>query len=427
MEYIKLFWEDAPEGEPPVILYEVDTEKKRLGRRSIDIFTDGRIRNIPELYDGAVEITPIPTVEEMNGGIWGEGFHACLMGQAEFEAVWESKDNAERIERGLDMNEKLFRPQFNKMDITEKQALMERLAAQYHMNLLRVETFSRWGQSCTTGLFEKNGREFVFVPGDTVTIGWDGFAEGLDEDNQAELDYIFGEMDYTGTAEDFIREDMMPPHAVTVGPMLVGRKPEEIGWEPVPLTDPRLRPEWLAALRDYAEQRDGEGLELVGRVRFRREGDGWQASLCHVVEYPKFVLDLLWEQGAVLPTAEEWAYLCGGGCRTLFPWGDGLDYSMRLYWFEDMEDTEDEERPYDLEEPNFFGLSIAYDPYIRELVEAPRLTTCGGDGGRSICGGLGPLLGYLPCSPHRRPETQEDNKIHNNYDFYRPVIRVDLD
>ena len=29
-EYIKLFWEDAPEGEPSVILYEVDTENERL-------------------------------------------------------------------------------------------------------------------------------------------------------------------------------------------------------------------------------------------------------------------------------------------------------------------------------------------------------------------------------------------------------------
>ena len=66
----------------------------------------------------------------------------------------------------------------------------------------------------------------------------------------------------------------------------------------------------------------------------------------------------------------EWAYLCGGGCRTLFPWGDGLDYSMRLRWFEDMD--EDENRPYDMEEPNFFGLSIAYDPYMREVVQADR-------------------------------------------------------
>ena len=37
---------------------------------------------------------------------------------------------------------------------------------------------------------------------------------------------------------------------------------------------------------------------------------------------------------------------------------------MRLHWFENMD--EDENRPYDMEEPNFFGLSIAYDPYMRE-------------------------------------------------------------
>ena len=61
IEYIKLFWEDAPEGEPSVILYEVDTENERLALRSIDISADGRTRNIPDLYDGAIEITPIPT------------------------------------------------------------------------------------------------------------------------------------------------------------------------------------------------------------------------------------------------------------------------------------------------------------------------------------------------------------------------------
>ena len=47
IEYIKLFWEGAPEGEPSVILYEVDTENERLALRSIDIFADGRTRNIP--------------------------------------------------------------------------------------------------------------------------------------------------------------------------------------------------------------------------------------------------------------------------------------------------------------------------------------------------------------------------------------------
>ena len=55
IEYIKLFWEDAPEGEPSVILYEVDTGNERLALRSIDIFMD-----------------------------------ACVIEKAEFEAIWES-------------------------------------------------------------------------------------------------------------------------------------------------------------------------------------------------------------------------------------------------------------------------------------------------------------------------------------------------
>ena len=38
IEYIKLFWESAPEGEPPVILYEVDTENERLVRGVIREF-----------------------------------------------------------------------------------------------------------------------------------------------------------------------------------------------------------------------------------------------------------------------------------------------------------------------------------------------------------------------------------------------------
>ena len=91
IEYIKLFWEDAVEGEPPVILYEVDTENERLALRSIDVFADGHTCNISNLYDGAIEITPIPTVEELNAHVWGEDFHACLMEKTEFEAVWESR------------------------------------------------------------------------------------------------------------------------------------------------------------------------------------------------------------------------------------------------------------------------------------------------------------------------------------------------
>ena len=330
-------------------------------------------------------------------------------------------EHAKRIEGELTMNEKLSRPQFNQMDTTEKQTLMESLAARYDMTFLGLHTFDRWGQSCTTGIFKKDGREFVFVPGDTVTLGWEQFAEGLNQESREELEYLFREWEMERDPEEMIRESMAPARQVAIGPMLVGRELEEINWEPVKLEDPRLRSEWLEDFRQFALT-DRDSLTLAGRARFERDSDSWQVSLYHEVDYLDFQ-NRLQKQGFSLLTADEWAYLCGGGCRTLFPWGDGLDYSMRLRWFEDMD--EDENRPYDMEEPNFFGLSIAYDPYMREVVQADRLTTCGGDGGCNICGGLGPFLGFLPCSPHCKPEVQEDNELNGDYGFYRPIIRVE--
>ena len=330
-------------------------------------------------------------------------------------------EHAKRIEGGLAMNEKLSRPQFNQMDTTEKQTLMESLAARYDMTFLGLHTFDRWGQSCTTGIFKKDGREFVFVPGDTVTLGWEQFAEGLNQESREELEYLFREWEMEQDPTELIGESMAPVRQVAIGPMLAGRELEEINWEPVKLEDPRLRSEWLEDFRQFALT-DRDSLTLAGRARFERDGDSWQVSLYHEVDYLDFQ-NRLQKQGFSLPTTDEWAYLCGGGCRTLFPWGDGLDYSMRLHWFEDMD--EDENRPYDMEEPNFFGLSIAYDPYMREVVQADRLTTCGGDGGCNICGGLGPFLGFLPCSPHCKPEVQEDNELNGDYDFYRPIIRLE--
>ena len=108
------------------------------------------------------------------------------------------------------MNERLFRTQFNQMETTEKQALMESLAARYDMTFLGLHTFDRWGQSSTTGIFEKDGREFVFVPGDTVTLGWEQFAVGLNQESRDELEYLFREWELERDPEEMIRESMAP-------------------------------------------------------------------------------------------------------------------------------------------------------------------------------------------------------------------------
>ena len=98
---------------------------------------------------------------------------------------------------------------------------MESLAARYTMTFLGLHTFDHWGQSCTTGIFKKDGREFVFVPGDTVTLGWEQFAEGLNQERREELDYLFQEWEMEPqNPEEMIRESMAPvrqgghwPHA----------------------------------------------------------------------------------------------------------------------------------------------------------------------------------------------------------------------
>ena len=41
------------------------------------------------------------------------------------------------------MNKNLFRPQFNRMETSEKMALMESLAARYNMTFLGLQTFDR--------------------------------------------------------------------------------------------------------------------------------------------------------------------------------------------------------------------------------------------------------------------------------------------
>lgn len=322
------------------------------------------------------------------------------------------------------MNEKLFRPQFNQIKTDEKITLMKILATRYDMIFCGLYTFERWGQSCITGIFKKDSREFVFVPGDTVILGWEKFAIGLNQDSQKELDYMIEECGLKLDFVEMIQESMVPVRKITIGPMLVGRKLEEICWEPIKMDDPRLttHPDWLKKFRDF-EWGDIDSLTLHQTARIERTEKGFRIWIYNKMDYES-LMNQMEKQGLSLPTINEWAYLCGGGCRTLFPWGDGMDYSMHLHHFES---PEDENKPFDMEEPNFFGLSIAYDPYMREIVKSNVYTTCGGDGGRSICGGLGIFLGFLPCSPHCKPEVHDNKEINGDYDFYRPIIRVKMD
>ena len=145
------------------------------------------------------------------------------------------------------MNERFLRSRFSQLKISEKLTLMEELSVRYGILFKGLYAFSRWGQGIITGVFEKDGREFVFVPGGAVTLGWDGFAVGMNRQTKAEFQGAFEEFGYKGTVEEFLRLSMTPVRQAKIGPMLVSYRLEEIGWEPITMEDPRLkaRPDWL--------------------------------------------------------------------------------------------------------------------------------------------------------------------------------------
>ena len=79
-----------------------------------------------------------------------------------------------------------------------------------------------------------------------------------------------------------------------------------------------------------------------------------------------------------------------------------------------------------MEQPNSFGLSIAYDPYMREVVQADKLTTLR----RRLAGAVsaadwGRSCGFCPVPRTCKPEVQEDNDLNGDYDFTGPSSRVD--
>lgn len=90
MEYIKVFMKYESMDMPVVYFYEVNVDDERLARRAIEVFENRRLSKMADLYRDVMEVLPIPTADELNAGIWGEGFYAFVISKEEFEMVWES-------------------------------------------------------------------------------------------------------------------------------------------------------------------------------------------------------------------------------------------------------------------------------------------------------------------------------------------------
>ncbi|GHU17468.1 hypothetical protein FACS189475_01340 [Betaproteobacteria bacterium] len=321
----------------------------------------------------------------------------------------------------------LTRSIFTALSEDERKALLLRLTDKLEgFTFSRFEHFERYGQASDSAVYlYRDGSEFVFVPGDTVMLGWNGFVMGMDEETREDISGSLAGYDIEDV-EGFLREQTSPVRQALVQPLLVEREVREIGWYDVPPDDPVITGNAVFAkyLKEYMAEKPRGSFELHNSLKLSGENGRIKAQLYAAVGYAEFV-ERIAAEGFRLPTADEWEYLCGGGARTLWPWGDSFDYHLEVPYF-NWENTSSGS----IAAPNHFGLSIGFNPYKQEVVMDSPVILKGGDGGQFMCGGAGPALSFLPLATAYKgydPATGELDYLDDvggDYTFYRRVLRL---
>lgn len=345
------------------------------------------------------------------------------------------------------MNKKFLRPEWQQLLEEERKDLLKQIGKRYGMKLKKYAHFSRYGQELDTAVYLYQDSEFVFIPGDTVTLGYDYTKIKFDVQSKAALydevdsmeglidEEFFGDEDEYGEEQlekyiqkaeafgvgeqlrdNYLKVSFTPVRQAQIGPMLVERDVSDPFWKPVSLKDPLITEKFAEELEAF-QKGTGHMTTYVGIIRFIRENNKEntiRAERCELIGREELIKRLS-ENNFSLPTEDEWEYLCGGGCRTLFPWGESFYHELMA-----KKNGVD-----NLKKPNFFGLSIAYDSYQQEVLLDKGLK--GGDGGVSCCGGY-PAMSCLTASPYFTPdfmaEEGEEDSFMEDYNFIRRVIRI---
>ncbi|GBF76687.1 hypothetical protein PA598K_05172 [Paenibacillus sp. 598K] len=344
----------------------------------------------------------------------------------------------------------------------EKQAHLQELSLPAGFSLLRMDRFARYGRQLETGVFAYQDSEFVFIPGDRVTLGWEGGTDRMDTRTRVDLEEGLETLGMTlADAPTLLRQQMSPVREVTIGSMLVERLTRSASWEEATPEELEEDEELQADLTKFLAS-TYKAYERHETHRFNRTGDGVRVELFWTSDdYPDWAEANL-EEGFAILTEDEWEYIYGCGSRTLFPWGDSFDYTMKVRHLGELDrsgsdanemngdaggdegaadgtgmsgDSDrghgrpgESERPYDLELPGAFGLHFHGDPYQWELtVSADGIVRVkGGDGGNALCGGMGVLFGYLPtATSYRDPYAEElDWSEQLGHMHYRRILRL---
>ncbi|MDU7876645.1 MAG: hypothetical protein E7J29_08085 [Veillonella sp.] len=251
----------------------------------------------------------------------------------------------------------------------------------------------------------------------------EGYEEEIlsEEDVQRKISETLEDEEVLSNIETYFTHNFTQEGEFVIPPLLVQKEYSETCWIPISDADLGQNKEWQQMIENAEKTGLSETMVHNTVCLYKIDDSNWCGKLYGETTFKKLLQDIK-IHGYSLPTQREWEYLAGKGCRTIFPWGNNIDFSMNLKHMEWM----DNDGEYTLEKENFFGLIIGDDPYCREIVyDECGFSYKGGDGGRNICGGLGVVWGYFPVSPYfQDSEMVVGDYINGGYDFFRRVIRI---
>lgn len=280
-----------------------------------------------------------------------------------------------------------------------------------------------------TWLLEYEDSQFIFVPGQKgVTLGWDtaqcplgdGVIEGLKKEFASGSEYYREQLEeLEGEYQDRIGEAEAAGDAAGAE-TLRSRLAEELAGQREGMEE-KGYVSWEGFLEKWNDKlsRCLSPLRTADIGDMLAEVDSWYLE----EDAPNLeqAVRSLKRGPFTLATEDEWEYLCNGGARTLFRWGDTLQGVLSEIYRVGAVGSEEKNRI--LEQPNALGIFIAYDSYKNEIIDDLSCTK-GGDGGCSLCGGDG-AIEVLPCyTAFYRYPVAPGRSLSKGYYCCRRIVRL---